>query len=195
MNIISKLFEVVVALLALVMAFGAIAIFALDWHGIPYLVFMSLIIYLLVPRAWGVIGFSVAIFVASFYLIFLFITALFWQPMHCLMSCALSLVATILLLRGKPSWMKWLVLSIFIVIGVYYVFNNDIVGPVEFAIRDRPIDTPSQWYNSYRFFWTGIVVEFVTKFAGFLSVLLVLAYQIYPKVKSFSREFWEEWCC
>ena len=90
--------------------------------------------------------------------------------------------------------MKWLVLSIFIVIGVYYVFNNDIVGPMEFAIRDRPIDTPSQWYNSYRFFWTGIVVELVTKFAGFVSVLLVLAYQIYPKVKSFTREFWEEWC-
>ena len=82
MNILSKLFEVVVALFALMMAFGAIALLVLDWQGIPYLMFMALIIYLLVPRTWGVIGFSVAIFIAFFYILFMFLTAILWQPMH-----------------------------------------------------------------------------------------------------------------
>lgn len=62
---------------------------------------------------------------------------------------------------------------IFLTIGVYYVFNNDIVGPMEFRIRDRPIDTPAQWHHCYRFFWTGIVVETVSQFAGMVSVIVI----------------------
>lgn len=192
MNIIWGCFEVVVALLALMMAIGAIGLLGMQLSTIPYLGFMAIIIYLLVPRTWGVFGLSLAIFIASFYLFSMFLLVLFWQPVYCLMSCVLSLLATILMLRGKPLWMKWLVLSIFIVIGVYYVFNNDIVGPMEFIISDRPIDTPSQWYGCYRFFWTGIVVETVTKYAGVVSILLMLALQLFPKVKCFSRDFWGE---
>lgn len=194
MNIIWGCFEVVVALLALMMAIGAIGLLGMQLSTIPYLGFMAIIIYLLVPRTWGVFGLSLAIFIASFYLFSMFLLVLFWQPYFCLMSCVLSLLATILMLRGKPLWMKWLVLSIFIVIGVYYVFNNDIVGPMEFIISDRPIDAPSQWYGCYRFFWTGIVVETVTKYAGVVSILLMLALQLFPKVKCFSRDFWGEWC-
>lgn len=194
MNIIWGCFEVVVALLALMMAIGAIGLLGMQLSTIPYLGFMAIIIYLLVPRTWGVFGLSLAIFIASFYLFSMFLLVLFWQPVYCLISCVLSLLATILMLRGKPLWMKWLVLSIFIVIGVYYVFNNDIVGPMEFIISDRPIDTPAQWYHCYRFYWMGVVIETVTKYAGVVSILLMLALQLFPKVKCFSRDFWGEWC-
>ena len=165
--------EVVVAIVALIMAGLAMALFGMNISTLPYLAYMALVLYLLVPRQWGVFGYSVAIMVASVYLYAMFVFAIFGQPIFCLMSSLMPLTAVGLMLRGKPFWMWGVIALIFLIIGVYYVFHNDIIGPMEFRIRDRPIDTPAQWHHCYRFFWTGIVVETVTNIAGFVSVIFL----------------------
>lgn len=174
MNIIWRCFEVLVAFVAIMMAIGAMSLFAMSVSFIPYLGFVAIIIYLLVPKRWGVFGLSLAIMAASIYLAFMFLSSLFGQPFFCLMSCILSFGATVLMLRGKPLWVWGVIAAVFMIIGVWYVFNNDIVGPMEFMIRDRPIDTPAQWYHCYRFFWAGIVIEKVAYYAGIVSVPLLL---------------------
>ena len=193
-KILGTTIEIILGIVAAIVAIGVIGLFGMHLAGIPYLGFMALVVYLIVPRKWGVIGFSIAIIVASVYLAFMLLFAIFWQPVFCLMSSILSVGATILIARGKPLWMCGVIASIFLIIGVYYVFNNDIVGPMEFFIRDRPVDTPSQWFHCYRFFWTGIVVETVSECAGLVSVILMSGYMFYPKVKDFPRKFLEKWC-
>ena len=108
----------------------------------------------------------------------MFTSVIFMQPLFCLMSSILSLTTVGVMLKGKPLWMWGIVTTIFLSIGVFYVFNNDIVGPMGIMIRDRPIDTPAQWYHCYRFFWTGIVIETVTYIAGIVSVLLLSLYTL-----------------
>ena len=165
--------EVVAALVALLTTFLAMALFGMNISTLPYLAYMALVLYLLIPREWGMFGTCGAIVVGCIYLAFLFLFAIFWQPVFCLMSSLMPMTAVILMLRRKPLWMWGVVALIFLTIGVYYVFNNDIVGPTEFRIRDRPIDTPAQWHHCYRFFWTGIVVETVSQFAGMISVIVI----------------------
>jgi hypothetical protein len=63
-------------------------------------------------------------------------------------------------------------------------FNNDIVGPMGFMIRDRPIDVPSQWYHCYRFFWGGVLLNMISLRAGVISVLILFLYSV--------RDIWKE---
>lgn len=170
--------KVVTAMIALLFAIIA---FLPGVYGIRYmfnLAFLAIIIYQIVPRRWGVFGFSIATIIASIYYFMMFVSAIFMQPLFCLMSSILSLTTVGVMLKGKPLWMWGVVTTIFLSIGVFYVFNNDIVGPMEFRIRDMPIDTPAQWYYCYRFFWTGIVIETVTYIAGIVSVLLLSLYSL-----------------
>ena len=111
----------------------------------------------------------------------MFLSAIVEQPVFCLMSSVLSLSAVGVMLKGKPWWTWIVVTSIFLIIGVFYVFNNDIVGPMEFRIRDMPINTPAQWYYCYRFFWTGFVIEMVTYIAGFVSIIFLSSYTLGKK--------------
>ena len=179
-EILWTIVEVVAVIVALLMAVVAVALFGINVSTLPYLAYMVLVLYLLVPREWGMFGYSVAIIVGSIYLINMFLFAMFWQPVFCLMSSLMPITAVVLMLRGKPLWTWGVVALIFLTIGVYYVFHNDIKGPTEFMISDRPIDTPAQWYHCYRFFWTGIVVETVSKIAGLASLLFILAYKYCP---------------
>lgn len=175
--------EVVAALVALLTTFLAMALFGMNISTLPYLAYMALVLYLLIPRKWGMFGTCSAIIVACIYLANMFLFAMFWQPAFCLMSSLMPITAVILMLRRKPLWVWGVVALIFLTIGVYYVFNNDIVGPMEFRIRDRPIDTPAQWHHCYRFFWTGIVVETVSQFAGIVSVIVISVYALFQKWK------------
>ena len=176
--------EVVVALVALLMAFVAMALFGMNISTLPYLAYMALVLYLLIPREWGMFGTCAVIVAGSIYLVFMFLSTLVNQPVFCLMSSMLSLSAVVLMLRGKPLWLWGVVALIFLTIGFYYVFNNDIVGPMEFMIRDRPIDTPAQWYHCYRFYWCGVVAETVSQFAGFVSIIVIAVYILYRKFTS-----------
>ena len=180
--------------MAVIMVIGTMALYGMSLSFIPYLGLMAVVVYLLVPRKWGVVGLSLALMAGCIYLAFMFFFSIFGQPYFCLMSCVLSVGATVLMLRKKPLWVWGVITAIFLIIGVWYVFNNDIIGPIEFMIRDRPIDTPAQWYHCYRFYWMGVVIETVTNIAGVVSVLLMLALQLFPKVKCFSRDIWGEWC-
>lgn len=172
-EVIWTVLEVVAALVTLLMAICLFGLVGMSISFLPYVGYMALVLYLLVPRDWGMFGTCGAIVVGCIYLAFLFLFALFWQPVFCLMSSLLPMTAVILMLRRKPLWMWGVVALIFLTIGVYYVFHNDIKGPMEFMICDRPIDVPAQWYHCYRFFWTGFVVETVTHMAGFVSVLFL----------------------
>lgn len=183
-EIIWTVLDVVSALVAILMAIVTMAMFVMSISTIPYLAYMALVLYLLIPREWGVFGASMAIVAGCIYLMNMFIFAIFWQPLYCLMSCVLSLAAVILMLRGKPLWLWVVVFLIFLSIGVYYIFNNNIVGPMGFLIRDRPIDTPAQWYHCYRFYWCGVVAETVSQFASFVSIIVIAVYILYQKFTS-----------
>ena len=172
-EIIWTVLEVVAALVTLLMAIGLFGLVGMSLFLLPYLAYMALVLYLLIPREWGMFGTCGAIVVGCIYLAFLFLFAIFWQPVFCLMSSLMPMTAVILMLRGTPLWLWGVVALIFLTIGVYYVFHNDIKGPMEFMISDRPIDVPAQWHHCYRFFWTGIVVETVSQFAGMVSVIVI----------------------
>lgn len=182
-EILWTIVEVVVAIVTILMATVVLALFGMNLATLPYLAFMVLVLYQIVPREWGMFGTCSAIIVACIYLANMFLFAMFWQPAFCLMSILMPITAVILMLRRKPLWVWGVVALIFLTIGVYYVFNNDIVGPTEFRIRDRPIDTPAQWHHCYRFFWTGIVVETVSQFAGIVSVIVISVYALFQKWK------------
>lgn len=175
-------FEVVMAIIAVVIAVGALALCGLQIQLAPFVAFWAIILYYLIPKKWGTVGLAISIIVASIYISMMSLFALFGQPLYCLMSCILSLGAVVLMLRGKPLWLWVIVLLIFLSIGVYYIFNNDIVGPMGFLIRDRPIDTPAQWYHCYRFYWCGVVAETVSQFAGIVSILVISVYILYLKI-------------
>jgi hypothetical protein len=68
-----------------------------------------------------------------------------------LMSIILPVCSTLIMLKGKPIWIGIVIFLVYLSVGFYCFFNNDIVGPMGFMIRDRPIDVPSQWYHCYRF--------------------------------------------
>lgn len=176
--------EVVVAIVTILMATVVLALFGMNLATLPYLAFMVLVLYQIVPRKWGVFGTCSAIIVACIYLANMFLFAMFWQPAFCLMSSLMPITAVILMLRRKPLWVWGVVALIFLTIGVYYVFNNNIVGPMDFRIRDRPIDTPAQWYHCYRFYWCGVVAETVSQFAGFVSIIVIAVYILYRKFTS-----------
>lgn len=41
----------------------------------------------------------------------------------------------------------------FIAVAVYVLFHNDIMGPMQFEISDRPFDVPAQFHRSWRYYW------------------------------------------
>ena len=62
---------------------------------------------------------------------------------------------------------------------VYYLFNNNIAGPMQFRITDRPIDTPSQWGNNWRLYWIGVYASTVAWIGGVISIVVMLLYNLY----------------
>ena len=129
-EIIWTIAEVVAALVTLLMAIGLFGLVGMSLFFLPYLAYMALILYLLIPREWGMFGTCGAIVVGCIYLAFLFLFAIFWQPVFCLMSSLMPMTAVILMLKRKPLWMWGVVALIFLTIGVYYVFHNYIKGPM-----------------------------------------------------------------
>ena len=46
------------------------------------------------------------------------------------------------------------------------------------SIADRPIDAPSQWFNNYRFFWWGIIINKTFQFAGLISFGIIAIFKL-----------------
>ena len=70
----------------------------------------------------------------------LFVLFYFYVPMLLFLRMLPPLVIVGLLLRRTPKWVKIVVGMLLVVACIYVLFNNDIKGPMEFAISDRPFD-------------------------------------------------------
>ena len=183
MNTIWTLFVGLIAIIAAMMALGLIAMFATLPFLWVFIAFWAIILYRLLPKSFGVFGVSLAIIGVCVYFVISFLSIFVYQPMHYLMKTTLAIVAVLIMLKGKPRWLWGVVALVFIGYGVFYLFYNDIVGPMTFLIMDRPIDTPSQWYNCYRFFWTGIYLDGVIWYSSIISTIIIFIYIMYYRYK------------
>ena len=98
-EILWTIVEVVVAIVTILMAIVVLALFGMNLATLPYLAFMVLVLYQIVPRKWGMFGTCSAIIVACIYLANMFLFAMFWQPAFCLMSILMPITAVI-----KATW-------------------------------------------------------------------------------------------
>lgn len=106
------------------------------------------------------------------------------QPLSILMFVLVTVWAIYTSAKGTPTIIKVIIAALFLGIGIYTVFHNDIYGPLIFSIVDRPIDRPSQWLHSYRFYWVGMVVHMTVSNASFFSFLLLGGYKLLKKLSS-----------
>lgn len=183
MNTIWTLFVGLIAIIAAMMALGLIAMFGTLPFLWVFIAFWAIILYRLLPKSFGVFGVSLAVIGVCVYFVISFLSIFVCQPMHYLMKIALATVAVLIMLKGKPRWLWSVVALVFVGYGVFYLFYNDIVGPMTFLIMDRPIDTPSQWYNCYRFFWTGIYLDGVIWYSSIISTIIIFIYIMYYRYK------------
>jgi hypothetical protein len=82
----------------------------------------------------------------------------------------------LVMLKGKPIWIWIIIFLVYLFVGFYCFYNNDIVGPLGFSNIDRPINVPAQWYHCYRFFWGGVLLNMITSVAGVISALILFLY-------------------
>ena len=183
MNTIWTLFVGLIAIIAAMMALGLIAMFGTLPFLWVFIAFWAIILYRLLPKSFGVFGVSLAVIGVCVYFVISFLSIFVCQPLHYLMKTALATVAVLIMLKGKPRWLWGVVALVFIGYGVFYLFYNDIVGLMTFLIMDRPIDTPSQWYNCYRFFWTGVYLDGVIWYSSIISTIIIFIYIMYNRYK------------
>lgn len=113
--------------------------------------------------------------------LFLVMISIFHVPMSLLLRMLPPIVVVVLLLKGKPIWVKSVVVGLLLLTGVYTLFYNDILGPMGFMIRDRPIDMPAQFYHSWRYYWVVCYLYETLWRWGVLSVIFLLGYMIWIK--------------
>ena len=100
------------------------------------------------------------------------------MPLHVIITVMIVLLILYLLLR-KEHWLLWIcTILLFMVTEIYYVFNNDLPGPMMWSIADRPIDAPSQWFNNYRFLWWGVIINKTFQFAGLISFGIIAIFKL-----------------
>ena len=144
--------------------------------------YVAIILYCLIPKSWSYVGISLSIIAACLYLCALFLS-IFYQPSSVLLSALLPVMAVLAMLKGKPLWMWGLVGLIFLAIGVFSLFYNNIIGPMTFMICDRPFDVPAQWGHCYRLFWSAALFKMVAYRAGILSILVMGGFLLYKRYR------------
>lgn len=107
------------------------------------------------------------------------IITIFYQPLFVVLFGLVPIMAVLAMLKGKPRKMWLVVAMIFLVSAVYYLFNNDIAGPMQFRMTDRPIDTPAQWGNNWRLYWLGVCASTVAWIGGVISIVVLFLYRLY----------------
>ena len=183
-NYVVGLLTVIAAISALIMTLGVLAIFGMQVTSWPLLGFMAIIIYSLIPKTSGTLLLSVVLIAACTYFGIMLLSRFFYQPLYYLMMITLAVSGVLVMLKGKPWWM-WLVIAfVFICFGIVLLFNNDIIGPMEFMISDRPFDYPAQWYHCYRFFWAGVLLNLIAWSASIISIIILFAYSMLVRYKS-----------
>ena len=96
------------------------------------------------------------------------------QPFGMLVVMYLMLEMVYHLLK-RESWKWWFnTLLVFAVVGIWYVFENDLPGPMSWRICDNIIDTPGQWFDCYRLYWFGSVAYTTCLLGGVASAVMLL---------------------
>ena len=104
------------------------------------------------------------------------------QPLSIMMFVLVSVWAIFTSVKGTPTILKVIIVAMFLGIGIYIASDYEIDGPLLFSIIDRPIDRPSQWLHSYRFYWVGMVVHMTIWNSSLLSFLLLGGYKVLKKL-------------
>lgn len=164
------------------MSLGVLLMCCLSISSMLSLGYAAIILYCLIPRSWSYVGISLSVIAACLYICVMFL-CVFYQPGSVLLSSLLPIMAVLAMLKGKPLWMWSLVALIFLGIGVFSLFYNDIIGPMTFMICDRPIDVPAQWGHCYRLFWSASLFKMVASRAGNLSILVMSGYLLYKRYR------------
>ena len=139
---------------------------------------LAITFFSLVPKTWGIMRVGVYVIVACLYYVMLIIT-IFYQPLFVILFGLVPIMAVLSMLKSKPRKMWLVVAMIYLVSAVYYLFDNDIAGPMQFRMSDRPIDTPSQWGNNWRFYWLGVYASTVAWIGGVISIVVLFLYRLY----------------
>lgn len=121
-------------------------------HGLKYIgIFVAIIIIAVEWFLFGIIG----------------------HPLHMLITIMAVSMVLFSLLKGE-HWIFWIcTILLFTIIGIYFIFNNDLPGETSWRIADRPIDVPRQWLYNYRFFWWGVIINETFQYAGLISFILL----------------------
>jgi hypothetical protein len=101
-----------------------------------------------------------------------------------LMFVLVSVWAIFTSVKGTPTTLKVIIVALFLGIGIYIASDYEIDGPLTFSIIDRPIDRPSQWLHSYRFYWVGMVIHMTLSNTSLLSFLLLGGYKVIKKLST-----------
>ena len=107
--------------------------------------------------------------------------SVFHIPMSLFLRMLPPIVIVGLLQRKAPTWVKGVVGGWFVVVAVFVLFNNDILGPIGFAIRDMPINMPAQFYHCWRYFWTMCFMYEVSWAWGIPSFIFLAGYKVWRK--------------
>ena len=182
-----KFIFVIIALVLCLIAVGTslaiIAMFGAQPLLWVFIAFWAIILYRILPKSFGVFGIFMATIGVCVYFGIFYLSIFVCQPIHYLMKMILAVCAVMALLKGKP-WGLWIIVAmVYVGFGIYYLFYNDIIGPMTFLIMDRPIDTPAQWYHCYRFFWAGVYLDSVIWFSSIFSSLFIFIYIMYDRYK------------
>lgn len=125
--------------------------------------------------------------------LFLLLISTLYAPMSLFLWTLPPIVVVMLLLKRKPLWVKSTVIGSLLLIGVDTLFDNDIIGPMEFMIRDRPINTPGQFYYSWRYYWVMMYFYIVAWRWGSVSVIFIILRKVFLLAKRlwvFCRNKW-----
>jgi hypothetical protein len=128
----------------------------------------------------------------------IFMTLILWvtlsftmQPLCMFITTCLVCTIIHVLLKHEEWWYWSVAILVFAVVGVWYVFNNDIEGPTLWRISDDIVDTPGQWLDCYRFYWCGRVIHDTSLLGGLISFIILILMKviraIYRYCKKISR--------
>ena len=128
----------------------------------------------------------------------IFMTLILWvtlsftmQPLCMFITTCLVCTIIHVLLKHEKWWYWSVAILVFAVVGVWYVFNNDIEGPTLWRISDDIVDTPGQWLDCYRFYWCGRVIHDTSLLGGLISFIILILVKviraIYRYCKKISR--------
>ena len=134
----------------------------------------------MIKKAFKYVGYLSIILLVTIIWFFLGFLA---PPLHVLITMIMVIVILCFMLN-KEHWIYWLLaILLFIITGGFYIFNNDLPGPMQWYITDNFVDVPSLWFDNYRFYWWGVIINTTFQTAGLISFCLLILLKIIKRIK------------